>query len=250
MLILHLLTGDQLAVNEDFDCANPQFSAVMFRPKASTTHQQVRAAELVEAEETVLVRTRAVEEHRSHSRAAWLRELADAEKQIERMHHELARLAVLRRQSELRAPVAGTVAQITAHTVGGVVTTASELMRIVPEGVRLCAEIQVSDHDIGFIKRRNTVAVKLDGFPFMRHGSLAAQIIHIANVSTSDSQTQTTSFLVKLALTKQHMYVAGQAVALASGMRLTADIKTGRRRVIEFLLEPVIRGFKEALRER
>jgi hemolysin D len=212
--------------------------------------QQIRTAELVEAEKSVLVRTQALEEHRSHARATWLRELDEADKHIEQLHHELARLAVLRRQSELRASVSGTVAQISVHTVGGVVTTASELMRIVPEGVRLSAEIQVSDRDIGFIKRTNAAAVKLDGFPFMRHGALAAQIIRIANVSTSDTQTHGTFFLVKLALPQQHMYVGGQAVALASGMRLSADIKTGQRHVIEFLLEPVIRGFNEALRER
>jgi hemolysin D len=156
----------------------------------------------------------------------------------------------MRRQSELRAPVSGTVAQLATHTVGSVMTTASELMRIVPTGVRLSAEVQVSDRDIGFVKRSSAAVVKLDSFPFMRHGALEAQIVHTANVSTSDPETRDTSFLAKIALPRQHMYVVGQAIPLASGMRLTADIKTGQRLVLEFLLEPVIRGFNGALRER
>lgn len=212
--------------------------------------QYIRATEVEEARETLLVRTRALDEHRAHTRAAWLREQHAAEKQTDQLRHELARLQILLRQSQLRAPVSGTIAQLAVHTIGGVVTTASEVMRIVPEGVRLSAEVQVRNRDIGFVNPADRAVVKLDSFPFIRHGTLDARIVHIANVSTVDPQGGEALFMVRLHLDRQHMYVGDQPVSLAAGMQLSADIKTGRRRVIEFLLEPVTRGFGEALRER
>ena len=217
----------------------------------SLTHdRKIRVAELDEARSTVLVRTRALEEHRTRAWATWVREQRHAEEEIDRLRHELERLDVLRKQSYLNSPVSGTVAALTVHTVGGVVATASEVMRIVPEGVHLSAEVEVKDRDIGFVSPDDAAIIKLDSFPFIRFGTLDAQIVHIANVSSAETHSEHASFLVQLRLQRQHMLVSGQRVALATGMRLTADIKSGQRRVIEYLLEPVTRGFKEALRER
>lgn len=90
---------------------------------------------------------------------------------------------------------------------------------------------------------------KLTGFPFTRYGALTGHIIHIAP-DINKSREQNANFGVPAKIDRNYMMVNGRKVALSPGMQLTAEFQTGERRIIEFVLEPIRRGFKEALRER
>lgn len=162
---------------------------------------------------------------------------------------EQAKAARRERLNRLRAPVAGTVQQLAAHTEGGVVTEAQALMIIVPEGARVMAEVTLENKDIGFVHEGQRAEIKLETFPFTRYGTVAA-VVRTVTADAVNDEKRGAIFPVTLALERSHIDVDGRTVKLGPGMNLTAEVKTGKRRIIEYLLSPVQRAAGESLRER
>lgn len=149
----------------------------------------------------------------------------------------------------LPAPVAGTVQQLAVHTAGGVVTEAQTLMVIVPGEPDVTAEVATENKDVGFVRAGQEAEIKLETFPFTRYGTVAATVKRVSADAVTDEK-RGAYFPATLALHARDIDVDGQRVRLSPGMNLTAEIKTGERRVIEFLLSPVVKAGRESLRER
>ncbi|MCY7306194.1 MAG: HlyD family efflux transporter periplasmic adaptor subunit, partial [Rhodoferax sp.] len=152
----------------------------------------------------------------------------------------------------LSAPVSGTVQQLAAHTAGGVVTEAQVLMVIVPEGglgEQLVAEVALENKDIGFVTIGQSAQIKLETFPFTRFGTVAATV-QIVTADAVTDERRGAVFPARLLLATNRIDVDGKLVRLTPGMNLSAEIKTGQRRVIDYLLTPVQRASQESLRER
>lgn len=156
------------------------------------------------------------------------------------------------RRVELRtltAPVDGTVLDLAVHTPGGVVQPAEVLMKIVASNAPLEIEAKVLNKDIGFVHRGQSVEVKIETFNFTRYGAIPGTITSLAQDATLDEQLGPV-YRALVRLDRQSMNVNGSDVALHPGMMATVDISTGKRRVIEYLLNPMLRYRDEALRER
>lgn len=151
--------------------------------------------------------------------------------------------------TRLTAPVAGTVQQLVAHTVGGVATEAQPLMVIVPDDGAVTAEVVVENKDIGFVRAGQPAEVKLETFNFTRYGTVPAQVSWVTADAVNDDK-RGAIFPATLELKARDIEVDGKRIALAPGMSLTAEIKTGRRRVIEYLLSPVQQRVSSSLQER
>ena len=148
----------------------------------------------------------------------------------------------------LRAPAAGTVQQLAVYTAGGVVTQAKPLMEIVPDNT-LEVEAKVSNKDIGFVRPGQSAAIKLETFSFMRYGFLHGKVRMVSN----DAQTtkkQKLVFPVRVAIDAQRMRVDGRWVHLSPGMAVTVDVKTGRRTVAGYFLDPRLQRGEDSLHER
>ncbi len=153
------------------------------------------------------------------------------------------------RQTQLTAPVAGVIQQLAIHSVGGVVTPAQPLMIVVPDSATVTAEVTIANQDIGFVNAGQMAEVKLETFPYTRYGTVKARV----DVVTADAVTDDKKgsyYPATLTLSQKDMLIDGKRVNLSPGMNITAEIKTGQRRVIEFLLSPVQRAGSESLRER
>jgi hemolysin D len=172
----------------------------------------------------------------------------------------------------LRAPVDGTVQQLAIHTVGGVVTPAQQLMAIVPADSRLEAEAMIANRDIGFVVPGQSAEIKVDTFNFTKYGLLHGEVVTVSQDAiardkpadrnndtsklraalsgTSEPQGQELVYSARVSLDRTEMQVEDKTVSLAPGMAVTVEIKTGRRRIIEFLLSPLLRYRHEAIRER
>ena len=153
------------------------------------------------------------------------------------------------RLTQLKAPVDGTVQQLAVHTAGGVVTPAQVLMIVVPKDAEVTAEVVLENKDIGFVREGQTVEVKLETFPFTRYGTVAATVTSLAADAVNDEK-RGAIFPATLKLSQTHLNVDGKRITLAPGMNLSAEIKTGQRRVIDYLLSPVQRASDESLKER
>ena len=153
------------------------------------------------------------------------------------------------RLASLTAPVDGTVQQVAVHTEGGVVTPAQVLMVIVPKDAQVTAEVVVDNKDIGFVAAGQSAHVKLETFPFTRYGTVPAIVKSVAADSVVDEKAGAL-FPASLTLQQTAIDVDGKRIALSPGMNVTAEIRTGRRRVIDYLLSPVQRAANESLGER
>jgi membrane fusion protein, hemolysin D len=232
--------------------------------------QQRRREETTEAI-SVLERQRvqAVAEYRK----SLLADLAKARAQANE-HGEEARKAAQKRELQtLRAPVDGTVQQLGVHTVGGVVTPAQLLMVIVPRDAHLEIEATLPNKDIGFVHAGQPVEVKVETFNFTRygliHGTVAsvsrdvvAPDINVGDARTGrgpdaeipkdeqERQSRQPAYVAHITLAETTIDTEQGMTALEPGMAVTAEIKTGERRVIEYLLSPLLRYRHEAIRER
>lgn len=209
-------------------------------------------------------RTRAA--YVAETRRAWHDRAAQARLRLAELAQEHAKADRRHDQTRLTAPVAGTVQQLDIHTRGGVVTPAQVLMVIVPgaDESELIAEVSIENKDIGFVHAGQAAEVKFETFNFTRYGTVPAKVDWVtadAVVNTSIAGTQDTDrktvsaaiqahFPARLTLSRSHLDVDGRMMKLGPGLNLTAEVKTGQRRVIDYLLSPVRRSLSESLRER
>jgi hemolysin D len=135
------------------------------------------------------------------------------------------------------------------HTVGGIVTPAQELMVIVPQSAQLEIEAYVENRDIGFVYEGQAAAIKLDAFPFTKYGTLEGEIIDLSDDAISD-EDKGLVYKARVSLKQSAMQVDGKQVKLGPGMAVSVEIKTGKRRLIEFFLAPLLKYKDESIRER
>jgi HlyD family secretion protein len=190
--------------------------------------------------------------------------------------YELNQDSTKARQKEsyrrLVAPVDGTVQGLKIHTSGAVVTTADTLMTIVPDGTGIEVDCLVPNKDIGFVSEGQDVELKLEAFPFTRYGLVQGRVRKLGRDAATNpnaappgsmaAMTQTPTngtsgappaelaYPAKVTLLQDWILVDGRHEQIRAGMRVSAEIKTGDRRVIEYLLSPVMQAVKEAARER
>lgn len=153
------------------------------------------------------------------------------------------------RLMRLTAPVDGQVQQLSVHTVGGVVTSAQPLMLIVPPNQDIEAEVMVENRDIGFVRIGQLAEVKIDAFLYTKYGTVSGKVISISRDAINDEK-RGLLFSVRVRLDRPEIEVDGVHVSLSPGMTVSAEIKTGMRRVIEYFLNPLLQYKRESLRER
>jgi hemolysin D len=201
-----------------------------------------------------------------------LADLAKAEGQANEHREEVVKATQRRELQTLTAPVDGTVQQLAVHTLGGVVTPAQALLVVVPAESHLEIEAMVPNRDIGFVHEGETAEIKVDTFNFTRYGLLHGKVLSVSQDAitrdrprdksgmaaqmTGDSDTssepkgQELVYAARVSLDRMQMQVEGRLVDLAPGMAVTVEIKTGSRRVIEYLLSPLLRYKQASFRER
>lgn len=203
--------------------------------------QEVRSALLAAEEELRVLVT--------DFRQQTLDGLRSAQEQIGQMTPEVSRSGQRDHQMTLRAPVAGTVQQLAVHTVGGVVTPAQPLLAVVPSEEALEVEATILNKDIGFVRTGQAVTVKVESFPYTRYGYLTGKVVSVSHDAMQDEKLGLV-FPVRVKLDKTMLQIDGVNVRLSAGMNLSAEIKTGKRRVIDYLLSPLQQHTTESLRER
>ena len=150
---------------------------------------------------------------------------------------------------KLTAPVDGTVQQLTVHTVGGVVPAAQPLMQIVPGESRVEVEAFLENKDVGFVREGQDAEVKIDAFNYTKYGTIQATVRHVSRDAIAD-ENRGLIYATRVALARNDIIIDGVPVSLSAGMSVNVEIKTGTRRVIEYVLSPLIRHQREALHER
>ena len=178
-----------------------------------------------------------------------LDQIADARRQAAAAAQEAKRAASTSRLLTLTAPVDGTVQQLTVHTLGGVVPAAQPLMQIVPSSGPVEVEAFIENKDKGFVRTGQDAAVKVATFEYTKYGTLPGKVIHVSTDAIPDEK-RGLIYAVKVQLDATTLDVDGQTTPITPGMAVNVEIKTGDRRIIDYVLSPLLRHTHEALSER
>jgi hemolysin D len=196
--------------------------------------------------------------------------LSKAEQKAASLAQDVVKAEQRTKLQRLTAPVDGVVQQLAVHTVGGVVTPAQTLAVVVPTEAPLEIEAMLSNRDIGFVHAGQRAEIKVDTFNFTRYGLLHGEVLSVSSDAiTRDTQQNTSNdrtagaatnssepkgqeleYAARVSLDRTDMQVDEKRVKLGPGMAVTVEVKTGSRRIISYLLSPLARYGKEALRER
>ena len=149
----------------------------------------------------------------------------------------------------VRAPVDGTVFGLQVFTTGDVVTAGAPLLSIAPADDELVLDILIMNKDIGFVSIGDPVAVKVEAFPFTRYGLIEGTLSRISADAMVDEQMGPV-FSARVTLSEPFVGKENFRRPIASGMTATAEVKTGKRRIIDFILSPIAKAGSEAGRER
>ena len=186
---------------------------------------------------------------RADARSALLDELVKSTAEMRLRQDELVKTTQRATLQALRAPVTGTVGQLSVHTEGGVVEAAKPIMTVVPGDGKLVAEVKLLNRDAGFVNVGQKVGVKLDAFPFARYGLIPGHVLGISPDAVDDEKLGPV-YVLRVALDRTRMARGDRDVPVTPGMMVTADIVTGDRSFFSYLTSPIDEARKSALRER
>jgi hemolysin D len=178
-----------------------------------------------------------------------LEELTLKRKEATMLKVEIKSIRFQQSKQHITSAVDGYVAKLLVHTVGGVVTPAEKLMSIVPKDAKLIIKATVLNHDSGFVKEGMEVALKIDTFDFQKYGMIEGIVIHKSDDSIDDEKLGPV-YEIYVEPKATALYKNGEELKLRSGMSVNAEMKVGKRRVIEFFLYPLIKYLDEGMSVR
>lgn len=183
---------------------------------------------------------------RTNFRTQNLTLLADRDKQANELEANIKEIEFKKQQQNIISPVDGYVNTMLIHTIGGVVTPAEKVISVVPADSPLIIKASVPDKDIGFVKKGMPVQVKIDTYDFQKYGMIEGIVKKVSKDSVEDEK-QGLIYDVYITPVTKSLTVDGKEQPVAIGMGLSAEIKTGKRRIIEFFIYPIVKYWSEAI---
>lgn len=171
-----------------------------------------------------------------------LGEIAELKETIELKNDQIRRL-------DIRSPVTGIAQELQTETVGGVIAPGSTVLEVIPNDADLFVEARISTQDIGFIYVNQKATVKVTAFDYTRYGGIDG-VIQGYSATTVQDEEGNTFYRARIKLDKNYVGDDPERNRVLPGMEVIADIKTGKKTLLEFLLKPVVKALSESFRER
>ena len=187
------------------------------------------------------------------------RNLVEARLAVARLREDLAQARRRRVRHRIAAPVDGVVQDVGALAAGSFARQGDRLMAVVPAGGGLEIRAWIRNRDVGFVEPGQTAIVKIDAFPFTRYGTAEGLVEGVSLDAVGEAGAGppgggpddfTAGYLARIALVRPSLEIDGAVVALRPGMQAAVDIRTGRRRLLEYVLAPLVAHGSNAFRER
>jgi HlyD family secretion protein len=213
------------------------------RAEADQRRHGARLAELGDRAQQIAAERAAFE---AGLRRAATEALAEARPRLRMVDEALAKARALRATAEIVAPRPGMVLRVAEGGAGSLVAAGEPVVVLVPADAPLRAEIGLRSGDAGRVRAGDRVALKIDAFPWKRHGILPGRLSDVGHASFTPEGAREALHPAHVALSPDGL---PDGAALLPGMTLVAEIHTGTRSVLAFFLDPVLRGLAESLRE-
>jgi hemolysin D len=242
--------------------------------ETQVTQLNMDLGELKEAEASIETLKARLSETRRQFIAEQAQKIAEAERKADRLEQDLIKAQFKHERTRLKSPIGGTVQQVAVTTIGQVVTAGQVLMTIVPVQGPIDIEALVGNQDIGFVEPGQPAVVKVESFPFTRYGTLDGRIEKVSrdavdereaaglsdpmqtaraqNSSTfsTPARSQNLVFPATVSVNRRSMNIDGKDISLTPGMAVTVEIRTGQRRVLDYLLSPIREAASNSGHER
>ncbi len=178
-------------------------------------------------------------------------EMVKTEREVSSITKQLDKAKKLSSFVCIYAPCDAVVHEIAAFSQGSGVREAEPLITLVPINIRIDAEVNILPKDIGKVKIGDAGRIKLNAFPFQKHGTLDGKLYLISE----DTFQEQLFMQQKQSVYHGRMIISGKLENVPSnfrlipGMELRTEIKVGKRRIIEYIIHPLIKALDESIRE-
>lgn len=207
--------------------------------------------------ENILMLKDTIDETRIQKKQALTARLLNYNNEYKEIQTSIAELVEIRKVDQdkqfrltIRSPVYGVVRDLPIRHSSGVLEASGVVAEIVPLQEGLKSEVHINPKDIGFVSMGQKVSIKLDTYDFSRFGMVEGVVSRISTGTFTDPQTNEVYYLGEVTLKEEFVTSLGNKYVLVPGMEMTADIKTGERRVIDYIAKPIVYGLNEAFREK
>lgn len=180
----------------------------------------------------------------------------DAKKELNEVSAEISRLQTQQvafsdqvNRTMVKSPVDGIVQKLFVHTVGGVIKPGADLVEIVPTDKRLYLEIKIKPSDIAFIHPGAKAQVKISAYDFAIHGGLVGKVVNISPDTITDKK-ENTFYLIHVETEKNYLGSDKNPLKIIPGMTASADIVTGKKTIMQYILKPILKSKQYVFSER
>jgi HlyD family type I secretion membrane fusion protein len=184
----------------------------------------------------------------SNQRQDALNELGTVTAELAQVDESLARAVDRANRLTIDSPVRGIVQNLQVRTIGGVIPAGGALMDIVPVDDELLVEARISTRDRGHVHEGQEASVKITTYDFVRYGSVHGTVTSISPTTFVDEKDGQPYYKAMVAL--DHPWVGEHANRLLPGMTVQADVITGDKTLIQYLLKPIFVSLANAFHER
>lgn len=153
------------------------------------------------------------------------------------------------KRTDVRSPVHGTVSRLMINTISGVIKPGEDIAEIVPIDDALIAEVKVNPKDVAFLRIGLEAMVKFTAYDFSIYGGLKGKVVNIG-ADTITNEKGHSYYLVRIAMIENHLGSDKHPLPIRTGMVVSADILTGKKTVLDYLLKPILKAKQNALSER
>ena len=229
------LTRDIAQIKYDDYNTNPAISMAEFNAQELVLKQAEN--EYLQAELNILNAQTSYSEQINSSISEINSKLKQAESELEKYQLSLE-------YQKITAPVNGYINSIAVNNIGETVTSAQQIATIVPADTPVEMVCYVKNMDIADIEIGMDAEIKLEAYPYNKYGTVKGTVKYISPSSFNSEQLGSV-YLVKLEIAD-----VPEGINIVSGLSGSVEIKTDKRTVMEYFLDPIIKGFGESLKEK
>lgn len=164
--------------------------------------------------------------------------------QLDEINSSLEKYRLSKEYQKITAPVSGYVNSISVNTIGETVTSAEQLVTIVPDNTPVEMVCYVKNMDIADVEIGMETEIKLEAYPYNKYGTVKGTVKYISP-SSFNSKQMGSVYLVKLEIKD-----VPDGINIVSGLSGSVEIKTDKRTVMEYFLDPIMKGFGESMKEK
>ena len=178
------------------------------------------------------------------------KELNEVSAEIARINESQISLSDRVERTYVRSPVNGIVSKMMVHTVSGVIKPGENIAEIVPLEDKLIAEVKVKPADVAFLRPGLDTMVKFTAYDFSIYGGLKGKVTQISADTETNEKTGESYYLVRIETEKNYLGSEEKPLRIKVGMIVSADIITGKKTILDYLLKPILKAKQNALTER